>query len=807
MSMSTIDPSKPRALGALERKARAKSGRLALSAIKIRYRLPLLIGLVLTGIILAAIWASYEGVKGAALEVGNERLVHLTDQLANLLQQSSGSLTGKTLTAASDSAIREFLQAPSPMTKSAAATALDQFVAPKDQTALDVELWSADASLLLVLPKESSTKPIDLSAEFKKCATDPFKTVGAIRLVNDTAAFPVVVAARNEQGRVIGYLVRWRKLSSTPDARKQLTELLGSEATLYIGNAQGDVWTDMVTIVPKPPVDLATTLNVTQFKRDGQSVIGRGRPIAGTPWFVVIEFSRQAVVSPATRFLRRTLIIGLVLLLIGVAATFWMSSSITRPLNSLTEVASAISGGDYSRKANIHRKDELGALASAFNIMVAQLGDSHRELEGKVQQRTAELEAANKQLEHLSHSNVLKRTEAEREKTEAIDALRITEEQLQQAQKLEAVGRLAGGIAHDFNNLLTAIIGYSDITLKRLPDADPLKNNIEEIKKASDRAAALTRQLLAFSRKQVLQPKVLDLNSVVSDLQKMLARMIGEDIELRTSLQPKLGSVKADPTQIEQVIMNLAINARDAMPKGGKVTIETANVTLDDAYARQHLAVTPGRYVMLAVADNGTGMNAETQRQIFEPFFTTKESGKGTGLGLSMVYGIVKQSGGNIWVYSEVGHGTTFKIYLPIAEGEATLSESVSEDDTQNATETVLLVEDEEVVRSLLLEVLQHEGYNVMPASSGAEALEVCASYKGPIHLLITDVVMPGMSGKQLVMQLVGKCRDMKVLYMSGYTDDAIVNHGVLDPGVAFLQKPFTPGGVLTKVREVLNSA
>jgi CheY-like chemotaxis protein len=285
----------------------------------------------------------------------------------------------------------------------------------------------------------------------------------------------------------------------------------------------------------------------------------------------------------------------------------------------------------------------------------------------------------------------------------------------------------------------------------------------------------------------------------------MLTRMIGEDVVLKTSLRSGLGKVRADPTQIEQVIMNLVVNARDAMPTGGNVTIETANVNLDEAYAHEHVSVLPGRYVMLAVSDNGSGMDLETQRQMFEPFFTTKETGKGTGLGLSMVYGIVKQSGGNIWVYSEPGHGTTFKIYLPVVEGEAFVS-TVARYDSRPVHETVLLVEDDEGVRRLLLSVLEQEGYLVLSASSGAEALRKCASYDAPIHLLITDVIMPGMSGTQLVNQLVGTCRETKVLYMSGYTDDAIVNHGVLDPDVAFLQKPFTPGGVLSKVREVLNS-
>nr|MDQ3820698.1 ATP-binding protein [Acidobacteriota bacterium] len=377
---------------------------------------------------------------------------------------------------------------------------------------------------------------------------------------------------------------------------------------------------------------------------------------------------------------------------------------------------------------------------------------------------------------------------------------------LRQSQKLEAIGRLAGGVAHDFNNLLTVITGYSELIERRIKQEDPLHHKIEEIRKAAARASSLTRQLLAFSRKQILQPVVLDLTATVANMDRMLQRLIGEDIQLVTMLDPKLKRVKADPGQIEQVIMNLVVNSRDAMPSGGKLTIETKNVYLDAAYASRHIAVKPGYFVMLAVSDTGTGMNAETQARIFEPFFTTKEQGKGTGLGLSTVYGIVKQSGGNIWVYSEPEHGTTFKVYLPVVEEEGeTVEPGIAAPEITQGTETILLVEDEEAVRVLLQDILEAEGYTVMVANSGGEALQVCAQHEGQIHLLMTDVVMPLMSGRQLVERLTERCAHVKVLYMSGYTDDAIVRHGVLEPGVAFLQKPFTPDAVLRKVREVLS--
>ena len=380
------------------------------------------------------------------------------------------------------------------------------------------------------------------------------------------------------------------------------------------------------------------------------------------------------------------------------------------------------------------------------------------------------------------------------------------EEQFRQAQKMEAVGQLAGGVAHDFNNLLTAIIGYSDILLNGLGETDPLREDLFEIKRAGERAATLTSQLLAFSRKQVLQPKVLDLNDAVADMEKMLRRLIGEDIDLVTCPDPALGRVKADPGAIEQIILNLAVNARDAMPEGGKLTIETANVELDESYARLHVTAKPGPYVMLAVSDNGMGMSPETQAHIFEPFFTTKGAGKGTGLGLSTIYGIIKQSGGNIWVYSELGGGTAFKIYLPLVEEALTPVEaSTPEDASRQGSETILLVEDDEVICKLVSMILLEQGYTVLVTRNGLEALKISEQHDDPIHLMLTDVVMPQMTVRELTERLARMRPETRVLYVSGYTDDAIVHHGVLGEGMNFMQKPFTVDTLLRKVREVLD--
>jgi two-component system cell cycle sensor histidine kinase/response regulator CckA len=388
-----------------------------------------------------------------------------------------------------------------------------------------------------------------------------------------------------------------------------------------------------------------------------------------------------------------------------------------------------------------------------------------------------------------------------------ISERRNLEDKLRQAQKMEAVGQLAGGIAHDFNNLLTVIQGYSHLLMEHFKKDVEAHEQVQKIEEASEKAASLTRQLLAFSRKQVLQPKVINLNNLVENLSSLLHRLIGEHIELCTITAPDLGQVKADAAQLEQVMMNLVVNARDAMPDGGQLTVETANAELDDSYSADHPGVNPGRYVMLAVSDTGKGMTQETLARIFEPFFTTKAMGRGTGLGLSMVYGIVKQSGGHIWTYSEVGHGTSFKIYLPRTE-EAAESTVIRRSGVTSISgnEQILLVEDDEQLRTLANSILTSCGYAVIVSSDTEHARLICEQRASSIQLLLTDVVMPGISGRALAQLLVAKNPKVKVLYMSGYTENAIVHHGVLDSGTHFIQKPFTPSMLASKVREVLDS-
>ena len=449
------------------------------------------------------------------------------------------------------------------------------------------------------------------------------------------------------------------------------------------------------------------------------------------------------------------------------------------------------------------------AEALATSVMLETLHRRRRRVEEQavlLARAEARLREAHAALDAGSREQIALEQE-KRRRTEA--TLSRTEDLLLQAQKMEAIGLLAGGVAHDFNNLLSVIMSYCDMLMDDAPTG-AFRADVGEIKAAGQRAGDLTRQLLAFSRQQVLQPKVVSLGEIVVGMESMLKRLLGEDVDLTFRTPSSLERIKVDPGQMEQVVMNLAVNARDAMPRGGQLTIETSEVTLDEDHAAEHADMKPGRYVLLAVSDTGAGMDRATQARIFDPFFTTKELGKGTGLGLATVFGIVRQSGGAILVYSEVGAGTTFKIYFPALAGERADVAPVSRRSDASAlrgTETVLLVEDEDGVRAVAHRILERRGYHVLQAQNGQDALRIAKEETGAIHLLLTDVVMPRLGGRELAEQLSAVRPEMKVLYMSGYTDDAVVRHGILESTIDFIQKPITPEPLARKVREVLEAA
>ena len=519
-----------------------------------------------------------------------------------------------------------------------------------------------------------------------------------------------------------------------------------------------------------------------------------GATPAGVPVTLHVLRSMSGAVGPLERTLGRSfLLAGVVAVLVSSLGAAAAARTTLRPLSRFVKfLETGAQRGALETFAEPGQPAEVEALTESYNTLVASLALQHEQLEEKSHQ----LSSANESL-----------TEEIRQRTKVEEELKASEEALRQSQKLEALGTLAGGVAHDFNNLITVITGYAELLTRELPQDSSMRTDIEQIDQAAERASGLVRQLLAFSRKQVLQPRVMDLNHVVSGMEKMLSRLVPEDVALQTNLESRLARINADPGSIEQVIMNLVVNARDAMPRGGRVRIETANVTLGAEYEHRPEAVPAGPAVMLAVSDTGTGMDDATRARIFEPFFTTKGPGRGTGLGLSTVYGIVKQSGGNISVYSKPGEGSTFRVYFPVATRAA---ESGAADDDNRAwptgTETVLIAEDEDQVRSFVKRSLEQQGYTVLPAGHGAEALALSDAHPGPIHLLVTDAVMPSMSGQELTRRLRERRPGIRVIFLSGYSAEAIAQHGRLAPDSLFLQKPVAPARLVRAVREAIDA-
>lgn len=844
--------------------------------------------LLVAAVLSVVVWAAYREVELTLTNAASERSRAAVGQVANVFEALMRPGIAQLRTAASDPVLRAFLADPTPANRLAAEGLLTKL--SSGPVARHIALWDAKGTRLLLVtpPGQEATGPVVVPAvtAVPDEGLSPFRAAeGGVYL-----DFVTVVSGTFPSLERIGALSVRNALSLNPPGA--IGQLVGRDAIVKIGNRDGSVWVDLadVSVAPPPPIDL-TSVGPARYDGAGGSRLGALAEIEDTPWLAWVEFRRETVLAPARQFLRRMLWFGALAALLGALLVRFVTARVTAPLARMTDATEAIAAGDYSRKVDTGRLDEIGRLGRAFDRMTEHVARdiTHRETVAQVLQENedrmrftlraarvgtwqmdmhslevafsdtmaplfgldpTQLPSTRDGVLSLIHpddrgavAGCMERGAADgteheirfrasqpdgtykwalgrsRLLADASGALRIhgvcfdiseqrlLEEQLRQSQKMEAIGQLAGGIAHDFNNLLTAILGFGNFVLEDLGPGDPSRGHVEEILKAGHRASDLTAQLLAFSRKQLLEPAVVDVNATVTESTKLLGRLIGEHIQMATALSANLGRVRADPVQLQQIVMNLAINARDAMPEGGCLTIETANVDLDESYRARHYAVTPGSYVMLAVTDTGVGMSEEVRGRMFEPFFTTKERGQGTGLGLATVYGAVKQAGGYIWVYSEPGRGSTFKVYLPRLAADAVAETAPAGPAPAVAgTELLLLVEDEEAVRTLTRMILTRAGYRVVEAADSSEAEARHHEAAGGIVLMVTDVVLPGSSGPELFQRLAARDPHLKVLYMSGYTDDAVFRTGRLQRGVAFIQKPFTAAGIRKKVREVLDA-
>lgn len=621
-----------------------------LTQIPLRYRLPILIGVMITLIISIATWAGYRTVKESALSLGQERLKNLTEQLAALSQQSSTALLTKTVSVANDPVVLNFFAGPSVETRTATGRLMEQFDNAGDQNFVSVELRTIDGGVVFSAPAESNLTGSDLKKELGQASTEPFRSIGPIRVVSDRAVYPVVAATKDATGKVIGYLVRWRRISATPQTKQQLADLLGSQTALYLGNADGSVWTDLVHVVPPPPVSLPSTLQFRQYRSEGQNVMGMGRPIAGTPWFVLVEFPDQIFLKQSSQFLWGSIVIGSGLLLLGLVSAFLISESIVRPIRSFTDSAVAISGGDYTRTVNIRQKDELGVLADSFNEMVVKVRNHQNELEQKVQERTAQLEQANHELEAFSHLTT-------RDLRTKSDELTAMTQQLWQASKLATMGELAASIAHELNNPLATVALHVESLISQLEENNPKRRSLEVILNETERMATLVSDLLQFSRRSYRQLSTFDIRDEITNSIEFIRYFLkNRNIEVVLDFDDILPTVQADRQQLRQVFLNLMTNATDAMPGGGRLTIRAVVTSMNASEA-----------ILIEFIDNGEGITEEHSARVWEPFFTTKPAGKGTGLGLAICRRVTEEHGGRISLISESGKGTVVSIVIPAA--------------------------------------------------------------------------------------------------------------------------------------------
>ncbi len=737
-------------------------------------RLPLLISGLLIAALAAFAFLGYKQLTTALMTAAKDRAQSASNLLARTFDTQLPQLRADLSGTASDSAVQRFLRTNDPRDRHAAESSLSSKIAKNPQV-IGLELRDREGKRLLWIDGSDTAKAALLRGGHVESIPPKGMLAGRVVADRGTLFYESTAPITRSPSDTIATLAQFREVGSSQSA-KLIAGLIGSDAAFLIGDGTG-AWNNLVTVVPGPPMNLKSPSVLSYHAPDGTARLGSWAVVRQAPWIVWVDIRTTSILAPARRFLGVMALPGLLILIVGAIGAWLIGRQITMPLHDLALAAKDISAGDYTRRVAVPSEDELGVLADSFNDMAHEIERSHRELEGRMAATVRDLTRQRK-----------------------------LEDQLVQAQKMEAVGQLAGGVAHDFNNLLTVIMSYSSMLLADMGANDTARGDIQEISDAAQRAAALTRQLLAFSRKQVLQIRAVNVNAVVTDVEKMLRRLIGEDILLTTHLDPELALINADPGQLEQVLINLAVNARDAMPGGGDLTITTDNAELSDEHGERYLGAAPGNYVMLAVTDTGSGMSKEVQQRLFEPFYTTKGPGKGTGLGLATVHGIVKQSGGDVYVYSELGHGTTFKVYFPRLtklEPATTIPEHRAL--TPIGSETVLLAEDDEAIRTLGARVLGALGYNVLVARTGGEALRIVAEHRGTIDLIATDVVMPEMNGSQLVERVLEARPGIRVLFMSGYTDDEVMRRGVIDGQTAFLQKPFTPDLLAHKVREVLD--
>jgi PAS domain S-box-containing protein len=891
----------------------------------LRLRLPIFIIVLLGAVSSGFAWSTLRHLSGTLERGSGRRLERASEQIRTLLAQSVNHLRTDLRTAAQDPAVARALVERDPATLRAARRVISGTI----PASASRSLWTVDCQLKLMVGADSTgaARVCPLAAGGVTALAhvgDPGASLQPLMARGDTIKYEAIAPVLGARGDTLGYLVDRRTMQNSGTGRV-VGELIGKDVEVLLGNASGPaIWSDLSQRVNGPTLGRERGKWTFYTNADGSRDIAVVRDVPNSPWVILVGLPRANVLEPVYATMRELGVIVLLALVAGVIGAWVIGRHVTTPLLELAHAADAMAGGDYGRRVEILRRDEIGQLVSSFNYMAAQVEQASEELRTQAlelelraeesQDLAHELELSNQELtEALDEATAARRDTTNAESlldevmmqapvgiavfdsdmrylrlnkvvadihgspirdhygkrpgdvhpklTELAEPLlervlrtgekvldqRLTakfgegadrhwlascfpirdaageltgvgamlvdtterqqlEAQFLQAQKMEAVGRLAGGVAHDFNNLLTVITSYSTLALGSLRPQDPLRQDMTEIRDAAERAARLTRQLLAFSRKQVMQPQVISLSRMATEMERMLQRLIGEDVTLELRLAADLGSISADPGQIEQVLMNLVVNSRDAMPSGGHLIVETTNADFSTELSMTEIGRPAGQYVQLTVTDTGTGMSAETQANLFEPFFTTKPAGQGTGLGLSTVYGIVKQSGGDIHVRSELNRGTSVHIFFPRvsdAVAEPVRASRVKSLATA-AVETVLLVEDDEALRHLAARVLRDAGYTVLDTRSATEAVLLGTHHEGVIDLLLTDVVMPQMSGRTVTELLTQQRPSLRVLYMSGYTDDVVVKRGVLATGTAFLQKPFTPEQLLQKVRTVL---